>query len=83
MRKRVNRTTARWGALGAIALVFSSGVLPPVQTAEAQYYQRRSILDFLLGRRYIDQYPPAPNENAAPPRGGPAVPQKKSGRPLS
>jgi hypothetical protein len=80
MRKRVNRT-ARWGALGAIALVFSSGVLPPVQTAEAQYYQRRSILDFLLGRRYIDQYPPAPNENAAPPRGVPAAPKKKKAPP--
>ncbi|MDM9620686.1 hypothetical protein A6U87_26770 [Rhizobium sp. AC44/96] len=81
MRKRVNRTTARWGAIGAIALVFSSGVLPPVQTAEAQYYQRRSILDFLLGRRYIDQYPPAPNENAAPPRGVPAAPKKKKAPP--
>jgi hypothetical protein len=76
MRKRVKRGTARWGALCAAALVFSSGVLPPVHVAEAQerYYQRRSILDFFFGRRYADQYPPAPNEYAPAPR---AIPRKK------
>ena len=80
MRKRVKRGMAQWGALCAAALVFSSGVLPPVHIAEAQerYYQRRSILDFFFGRRYVDQYPPAPNEYAPAPR---AIPRKKKAPP--
>ncbi|QFY61309.1 DUF459 domain-containing protein [Rhizobium grahamii] len=79
MRNRVTKKTARWGAIGAAALVFSSGILPPHNIAEAQerYYQRRSILDFFLGRRYIDDYPPAPNESA-PPR---SIPKKKKTAP--
>jgi hypothetical protein len=79
MRKRVNRAMAQWGAFGAAALVFSSGVLPPVHIAEAQerYYQRRSILDFFFGRRYVDQYPQVP-DGYAPPR---AIPQKKKKAP--
>jgi hypothetical protein len=70
---------ARWGAFGAAALVFSSGILPPVPVAEAQerYYQRRSILDFFTGRRYIDEAPQVP-DGYAPPR---AIPQKKKKAP--
>lgn len=78
MRKRVNRPTLRLGALGATVLVVTAVVLPPLSVAEAQerYYQRRSILDFFLGRRYIDEYPPAPGQNAAPRRQ--VVPKKKA-----
>ncbi|KQV66166.1 DUF459 domain-containing protein [Rhizobium sp. Root1220] len=80
MRKRVSRATVRWGALGAAALMLSFGVLPPVPVAEAQerYYQRRSILDFFFGRRYIDAYPPAPGRYAAPPA---TAPRKKKASP--
>ncbi len=78
MRKRVNRTMARWGAFGVAALVFSSGILPPVPVAEAQErYYRRSILDFFTGRRYIDETPQVP-DGYAPPR---AIPQKKKKAP--
>lgn len=79
MRKRVSKTMARWGALGVAALTFSTGLLPPVPAAEAQerYYQRRSIMDFFLGRRYIDEAPQAPDDYA-PPR---AIPPKKKKAP--
>jgi hypothetical protein len=79
MRKQRNKTMARWGALGAAALMFSSGLLPPVPPAQAQegYYQRRSILDFFMGRRYIEPAPQAP-QGYAPPR---AVPQQRKKAP--
>ncbi|WP_037083508.1 MULTISPECIES: DUF459 domain-containing protein [unclassified Rhizobium] len=66
MRKRVNRATLRWGAIGTATLVLVFSALP-VHVADAQerYYYRRSILDFFLGRRYIQEYPPqAPSQNA-------------------
>ncbi|OWV83571.1 hypothetical protein ATY81_20080 [Rhizobium sp. R72] len=66
MRKRVHRTTLRWGAIGTATLVLVSSALP-VRVADAQerYYYRQSILDFFLGRRYIQEYPPqAPSQNA-------------------
>ncbi|WP_160009311.1 SGNH family hydrolase [Rhizobium sp. 18055] len=80
MRKRVNKTMARWGALGAAALVLSSGIVPPVPVAQAQerYYQRRSIMDFFMGRRYIEEAPQAPG-GYAPPRTAP--PQRKKAPP--
>lgn len=89
MRKRVDRTMTaggvrgmlRWGALSAAVLVFSTAVLPPV-SAEAQeqrYYQRRSLLDLFLGRRYIDEAPQAPGQyapqRAVPPRKKKAPPK--------
>ncbi len=87
MRKRVDQTTAnsglrgmlRWGALGTAVLVFSTSVLPPV-SAEAQeqrYYQRRSLMDFFLGRRYIDEAPQAPGQYTQPR----AAPQRKKKAP--
>ncbi|CAN7469156.1 SGNH/GDSL hydrolase family protein [Rhizobium sp. LjRoot258] len=66
MRKRVNRATRRWGAIGTATLVLVFSALP-VHVADAQerYYYRRSILDFFLGRRYIQEYPrQAPSQNA-------------------
>lgn len=66
MRKRVNRVTLRWGAIGTATLVLVFSALP-VHVADAQerYYYRRSIFDFFLGRRYIQEYPPqAPSQNA-------------------
>ncbi|MCS0462838.1 MULTISPECIES: SGNH/GDSL hydrolase family protein [Rhizobium] len=66
MRKRVNRATRCWGAIGAATLVLVFSALP-VHVADAQerYYYRRSILDFFLGRRYIQEYPrQAPSQNA-------------------
>jgi hypothetical protein len=46
-------------ALAAAALSLCLGSMVPVHYAEAQEtrYQRRSILDFFLGRRYIDDNP--------------------------
>jgi len=69
MRKRVHRATRRWGAIGTATLVLVFSALP-VQVADAQerYYYRRSILDFFLGRRYIQEYPPQAPSQTAPQR---------------
>lgn len=60
MTRKINRT--RWIrglALAAAALSLCLGSMLPAHHAEAQElrYQRRSILDFFLGRRYIDENP--------------------------
>ena len=60
MTRKINRT--RWIrglALAAAALSLCLGSMLPAHYAEAQElrYQRRSILDFFLGRRYIDENP--------------------------
>ena len=60
MTKKTDRT--RWIrglAFAAAALFLFLGSMVPVHYAEAQElrYQRRSILDFFLGRRYIDENP--------------------------
>ncbi|MBB3410983.1 hypothetical protein FHT87_004930 [Rhizobium sp. BK316] len=60
MTKKTNRT--RWIRVlvfAAAALSLCLGSMVPVHYAEAQElrYQRRSILDFFLGRRYIDENP--------------------------
>ncbi|MBW9053915.1 SGNH family hydrolase [Rhizobium mesosinicum] len=60
MTKQLDRT--RWIrglALAAATLSFCLGSMLPADYAEAQElrYQRRSILDFFLGRRYIDENP--------------------------
>jgi hypothetical protein len=64
MKKMKDRTRNihRLGiVLAALSLLF--GILSPAPYADAQEirYQRRSILDFLLGRRYIDDNPRAPD----------------------
>lgn len=74
------------------ALALSFGLTAPVHFADAQErYQRRSIMDFFLGRRYIDEdYAPPPDvqrpqrqrKQAAPkkaaiaPKPAPVVPQE-------
>ncbi|MBB3312771.1 hypothetical protein FHT78_004554 [Rhizobium sp. BK196] len=60
MTIQIDRT--RWIrrlALAAATLSFCLGSMLPADYAEAQElrYQRRSILDFFLGRRYIDENP--------------------------
>lgn len=60
MTKKTDRT--RWIrglAFAAAALSLCLASMVPVHYAEAQElrYQRRSILDFFLGRRYIDENP--------------------------
>lgn len=95
MRKRVGVGNVRWGAFVAAALAFSFAYTSPVHFAEAQerYYQRRSILDFFMGRRYIDEEPPrepdiyrpekprkrtVPKAAAAPPRPAPVQPVEEA-----
>ncbi|MGM4911854.1 SGNH/GDSL hydrolase family protein [Rhizobium sp. 768_B6_N1_8] len=60
MTRQIDRT--RWIrglALAAATLSLCLGSMLPADYAEAQElrYQRRSILDFFLGRRYIDENP--------------------------
>ncbi|WP_454851641.1 SGNH/GDSL hydrolase family protein [Rhizobium binxianense] len=62
MKKMKDRNIRRlWVVIAALSLLF--GTLSPAPYADAQEtrYQRRSILDFLLGRRYIDEDPRAPD----------------------
>jgi hypothetical protein len=64
MTKTTKRTkTMRGLALAAASLTLFFGIASPTRYAEAQEqrYQRRSILDFFLGRRYIDESPSAPD----------------------
>ena len=64
MTKKTDRTRKiRWLVLGLAAASLCLGALAPVHVAEAQEqrYQRRSILDFFLGRRYLDETPQAPD----------------------
>jgi len=63
MRKSHNKRKLAWQAAISAILALSFGVIAPVHYADAQErYQRRSIMDFLLGRRYIDEdYQPAPD----------------------
>ncbi len=49
----------RWLVLTLTAVALCLGTLAPVRAeAQEQRYQRRSILDFFLGRRYLDDAPP-------------------------
>jgi hypothetical protein len=60
MKRKTDPTRRFRGlALAAAALSLCLGSMVPVHYAEAQEtrYQRRSILDFFLGRRYIDDNP--------------------------
>jgi uncharacterized protein len=60
MKRKTDPTRRFRGlALTAAALSLCLGSMVPVHYAEAQEtrYQRRSILDFFLGRRYIDDNP--------------------------
>ncbi|AUW44384.1 conserved exported protein of unknown function [Rhizobium leguminosarum] len=63
MTKKTDRTPIRWLVLALAAVSLCLGVSAPVHVAEAQEqrYQRRSILDFFLGRRYLDDAPQAPD----------------------
>ncbi|WP_334545069.1 SGNH family hydrolase [Rhizobium leguminosarum] len=63
MTKKTDRTPIRWLVLALAAASICLGALAPVHVAEAQEqrYQRRSILDFFLGRRYLDDAPQAPD----------------------
>ncbi|MDI5926975.1 SGNH/GDSL hydrolase family protein [Rhizobium leguminosarum] len=63
MTKKTDRTPIRWLVLALAAASLCLGALAPVHVAEAQEqrYQRRSILDFFLGRRYLDDAPQAPD----------------------
>ncbi|WP_027683136.1 SGNH/GDSL hydrolase family protein [Rhizobium leguminosarum] len=63
MTKKTDRTPIRWLVLALAAASVCLGVSAPVHVAEAQEqrYQRRSILDFFLGRRYLDDAPQAPD----------------------
>lgn len=83
MRKRVTEGTIRRRALAAAA-VFSIGTMVPEHFAEAQErYERRSILDFFLGRRYLsdDRPPPAPDVYAPPRPRKKAPPPKTAAAP--
>ncbi|MBY3583579.1 DUF459 domain-containing protein [Rhizobium bangladeshense] len=49
----------RWLVFTLTAVALCLGTLAPVRAeAQEQRYQRRSILDFFLGRRYLDDAPP-------------------------
>ncbi|WP_206427872.1 DUF459 domain-containing protein [Rhizobium sp. CIAT894] len=63
MTKKTDRTPIRWLVLALAAASLCLGAVAPAHVAEAQEqrYQRRSILDFLLGRRYLDDGPQAPD----------------------
>ncbi|AIC28942.1 SGNH family esterase protein [Rhizobium etli bv. mimosae str. IE4771] len=64
MMKKTDRTPKiRWLVLALTAASLCVGALAPVHVAEAQEqrYERRSILDFFLGRRYLDDGPQAPD----------------------
>ncbi|QSW94734.1 SGNH/GDSL hydrolase family protein [Rhizobium lentis] len=64
MTKKTDRTTEiRWLMLALMAASLCLGAVAPVTVAQAQEqrYQRRSILDFFLGRRYLDDSPQAPD----------------------
>ncbi|MFB2604434.1 SGNH family hydrolase, partial [Rhizobium phaseoli] len=63
MMKKMDRPPTRWLVLALTAASLCIGALAPVHVAEAQEqrYQRRSILDFFLGRRYLDDSPQAPD----------------------
>ncbi|MGR9177430.1 SGNH/GDSL hydrolase family protein [Rhizobium leguminosarum] len=63
MTKKTDRTPIRWLVLAVAAASLCLGALAPAHVAEAQEqrYQRRSILDFFLGRRYLDDAPQAPD----------------------
>lgn len=64
MTKTTNRTsTMRWLALATAGISLVVGLTAPAPDAQAQEqrYQRRSILDFFLGRRYIDEGQQAPD----------------------
>ncbi|ARM13872.1 MULTISPECIES: SGNH family hydrolase [Rhizobium] len=63
MMKKMDRPPTRWLALALTAASLCVGALAPVHVAEAQEqrYQRRSILDFFLGRRYLDDSPQVPD----------------------
>ncbi|MCA2433805.1 SGNH family hydrolase [Rhizobium johnstonii] len=64
MTKKTDRTRKiRWLVLALAAVSLCLGVSAPVHVAEAQEqrYQRRSIFDFFLGRRYLDDGPQAPD----------------------
>ncbi|MGO8657579.1 DUF459 domain-containing protein, partial [Rhizobium ruizarguesonis] len=57
MTEKIDRTRKiRWLVLALAAASLCLGVSAPAHVAEAQEqrYQRRSILDFFLGRRYLD-----------------------------
>ncbi|MBX4895758.1 DUF459 domain-containing protein [Rhizobium bangladeshense] len=50
---------SRWLVFTLTAVALCLGTLAPVRAeAQEQRYQRRSILDFFLGRRYLDDAPP-------------------------
>ncbi|MGO7418195.1 DUF459 domain-containing protein, partial [Rhizobium ruizarguesonis] len=53
----------RWLVLALAAASLCPSALTPAHVAEAQEqrYQRSSILDFFLGRRYLDDGPQAPD----------------------
>ncbi|MDK4732524.1 DUF459 domain-containing protein [Rhizobium sp. CNPSo 3490] len=64
MMKKTDRTPKiRWLMLASMAASLCLGAVAPVTVAQAQEqrYQRRSILDFFLGRRYLDDSPQAPD----------------------
>lgn len=63
MMKKTDRTPIRWLVLALAAASLCLGAFTPVHVAEAQEqrYQRRSIFDFLLGRRYLDDSPQTPD----------------------
>ncbi|UWU13407.1 DUF459 domain-containing protein [Rhizobium sullae] len=70
MRRSGEGLKPGWRTLLSAVLVFSFGITAPVDFADAQerYYYRRSIFDFFLGRRYIDEYPAPPEVRRAPQR---------------
>jgi uncharacterized protein len=78
MRKSHNKRKLAWQAAISAILALSLGVIAPAHYADAQErYQRRSIMDFLLGRRYIDEdYQPAPDVQRTRPQRKRTTPPK-------
>jgi hypothetical protein len=71
MHRFGNRRKFGWRTLLSATLVLSFGISAPADFAGAQerYYYRRSIWDFFLGRRYIDErYSQPPAVRRPPPQ---------------
>jgi len=78
MRKSYSKRKLGWQTAISALLALSLGVIAPVHYADAQErYQRRSIMDLLLGRRYIDEdYQPAPDVQRTRPQRKRTTPPK-------
>lgn len=83
MRKSDHKRKLGGRTLLTAALVLSFGVTAPVHFADAQErYQRRSILDFFLGRRAVEEeYPPAPDVQRPRPQKKRTAPPKAAAAP--